>query len=628
MNVHRCLRLLSILILLLFFSCDAEIDSNETLRILGNYEAKTNVTTRYLSLKETQDIIGLLESKTGKLVSKSNSSEIETQFGTVYLDSALVALDTLGRENISFSILPDNPNPRVTFNLVVGHSEDRINRPVYLIALEKSEEYYNEEQNGISDFTNFRGKLYRYPVEDLASKSSIITSKGVCPPNDITSNPGDGSSGSGGGSGNGDSGGSPSGEGNTGSTGGSYDPCVLTVVYDRCSVDGDANGHAPQKQGDNSYCSGSPVKNIFMSGDCGFGGQSNKSSSTARGEDCPDINGPVAINLKSLNRARVLEMNTDIGFTAIQEGFLNNINNVVFTNEIYSLYYGADSWPKYQGFDLAYNIATKMTIDAYRLGKLSGPFDSQFYSEINSYFSQNMTDPVTMARFTFYFSTQCAILKIQNPDWSDTKVYWEASREVVQLLLDLGGLVPVVGEVCDITNGVIYTINGDGVNATLSFASAVPVLGWFTTGTKLAYKTASHVGAKQVLKWLVKTNGKIDFGYSNQLRKVMGNLVKTGEHAHHIIPWAVRENELVQRAAQAGDAFHINDLVNGIPVAAWRNTNHPAYSTKVQVLMDNVLRDNPNITPNEALEQLNNIIDYVTTIIKNNPNSRLQDLLF
>lgn len=85
---------------------------------------------------------------------------------------------------------------------------------------------------------------------------------------------------------------------------------------------------------------------------------------------------------------------------------------------------------------------------------------------------------------------------------------------------------------------------------------------------------------------------------------------------------------MVKLAAQSGDAFHLNDLVNGIPVDAWRNTNHPAYSTKVQVLMDNVLRDNPNITPNEALEQLNNIIDYVTTIIKNNPNSRLQDLLF
>ncbi|WP_342537636.1 T7SS effector LXG polymorphic toxin [Sporosarcina sp. FSL K6-1540] len=57
-----------------------------------------------------------------------------------------------------------------------------------------------------------------------------------------------------------------------------------------------------------------------------------------------------------------------------------------------------------------------------------------------------------------------------------------------QFGLDLAGLIPVVGEVADGVNGVIYTARGDALNAVLSFGAMIPVAGWASTGGKLALK--------------------------------------------------------------------------------------------------------------------------------------------
>ncbi len=42
--------------------------------------------------------------------------------------------------------------------------------------------------------------------------------------------------------------------------------------------------------------------------------------------------------------------------------------------------------------------------------------------------------------------------------------------------LDAAGMVPVFGEGFDVVNGIWYTIEGDGVNATISFASTIPLV--------------------------------------------------------------------------------------------------------------------------------------------------------
>ncbi|WP_160117578.1 T7SS effector LXG polymorphic toxin [Filibacter tadaridae] len=57
-----------------------------------------------------------------------------------------------------------------------------------------------------------------------------------------------------------------------------------------------------------------------------------------------------------------------------------------------------------------------------------------------------------------------------------------------QFVLDIAGLVPVIGEAADGVNGVIYTARGDTLNAALSFGAMIPVAGWASTGGKLALK--------------------------------------------------------------------------------------------------------------------------------------------
>ncbi|AKK71578.1 hypothetical protein OK18_02020 [Chryseobacterium gallinarum] len=218
------------------------------------------------------------------------------------------------------------------------------------------------------------------------------------------------------------------------------------------------------------------------------------------------------------------------------------------------------------------------------------------------------------------------------PEWSKAKCFWEASRETIQLLLDLGGLVPVIGEVCDITNGVIYTIQGDGLNASLSYASAIPIAGWFASGSKFGVKVmnASDIASRQLLKWVVGTDGLIKFGYSSQLRKVL-KLTDVTKQAHHIIPWAynIQTHPIVQKAAKSMNAFHLNEALNGIAVASWRNQpNHNLYNNRIFTKLEQFKQLNPNATPNQCYDALMDIINDARQAIINNPNTHLNDLVF
>ena len=217
------------------------------------------------------------------------------------------------------------------------------------------------------------------------------------------------------------------------------------------------------------------------------------------------------------------------------------------------------------------------------------------------------------------------------PEWSKSKCFWEASRETIQLMLDLGGLIPVIGEVCDLTNATIYAINGDGLNASLSAAGAIPFAGWFATGSKLGVKvvnkTASHIASRQVLKWVVGVDGKIYFGINtitqarNQLRKVL-MLTDATKHAHHIIPVEFAQYAIVQKAAKSKEAFHINEALNGIPLPTSAHlTGHAAYNTKLEQKL--VQLNNVSNTPQEAYTNLTNFANQIRTLIQNNPNMNL-----
>ena len=56
--------------------------------------------------------------------------------------------------------------------------------------------------------------------------------------------------------------------------------------------------------------------------------------------------------------------------------------------------------------------------------------------------------------------------------------------DVGHFVLDLGGLVPLIGEVADLLNASWYAAEGDFVNSGLSAAGAIPFAGWGATGAK------------------------------------------------------------------------------------------------------------------------------------------------
>ncbi len=217
-------------------------------------------------------------------------------------------------------------------------------------------------------------------------------------------------------------------------------------------------------------------------------------------------------------------------------------------------------------------------------------------------------------------------LRHLNPEWSRTKCVWEASKDIIHLSLDAFGLIPVGGEIADLINGTLYTIEGEGLNATLSYTSAIPIVGWATAGTKFGLMIVTTTSGVTKLVWKV-TNGVIEFGNSGQLRKVL-NITSSALQAHHLIPWASRTKTVVQRAAKCSNAFHMNEALNGIAVATWRNQpNHTAYNILIDTKLTSYILDNPNATPQQCYDFLTNLIDNIRTWVINNPNSHLNDLV-
>lgn len=71
----------------------------------------------------------------------------------------------------------------------------------------------------------------------------------------------------------------------------------------------------------------------------------------------------------------------------------------------------------------------------------------------------------------------------------------------IHLLLDVAGMVPVIGEFADATNAVLYLSKGQYGNAALSGAAMVPFAGNFVTGGKIGFDVAGKFDSiKDVFK--------------------------------------------------------------------------------------------------------------------------------
>jgi hypothetical protein len=155
----------------------------------------------------------------------------------------------------------------------------------------------------------------------------------------------------------------------------------------------------------------------------------------------------------------------------------------------------------------------------------------------------------------------------------------------------------------------------------------MPVAGWGATAARWAKKTIIvSDGSKRTLKWIKLSNNIINFGDRGLLRKVLSLSTSDPRIAHHIIPWEKGLHPAVQKAAQSSNAFHLNELLNGVPLStAVHSGNHASYLARVQTRLDaiptNLSADNTRI----ALEI---IINDIKTAIQNNPNTHIDNLIF
>lgn len=274
--------------------------------------------------------------------------------------------------------------------------------------------------------------------------------------------------------------------------------------------------------------------------------------------------------------------------------------------------------------------ALKMALATKTGGYFTKPFDATYHQLIDPHTEVNLNGP-EIETWKIYFSIQCAGLRFQHPDWPNYKIYWYAAKEMVHIGLDLIGLVPVVGEIADLANGVIYTIHGDGVNASLSYASAIPVAGWAAVGAKFAKRSDG------LIYGIKAANNSIDFGKRNsdKFRKFCGLTKGDPRQAHHIISRAneIVGHDVVQKATQSlkskREGFHIDSALNGIAVAAWRNQpNHNAYNNRIITRLTDFKKLNPNATPDQCYDELIDIISDAKAAIINNPNVHLNNLIF
>lgn len=285
--------------------------------------------------------------------------------------------------------------------------------------------------------------------------------------------------------------------------------------------------------------------------------------------------------------------------------------------------------------------AALFTITAGMNGALTGNMTQNFGSTIDDLVAADLSNPAILNLFNSYFSARIAFLKLENPnkykyaDGSLNKMllYYDACKEAKHWALDLLGFVPFLGEPANLINGILYAIEGDGVNAALSTASAIPFLGWVTSGSKMGMKvigSASDLNSRKVLRWFLDKDQIIKFGDSNQLRGIL-ELTDPTKQAHHIIPWAnlVQSNPVVQKAAKSGEAFHLNEALNGVPVDTWRNQpNHEIYNNRIKALLDNFNISYPNASPDDAYNFLNSLITRIRTEIMNNPEKHLNEIVF
>ena len=101
------------------------------------------------------------------------------------------------------------------------------------------------------------------------------------------------------------------------------------------------------------------------------------------------------------------------------------------------------------------------------------------------------TNPFTMNRYAFGGGNPISAVEL------DGHLFGLSFSDIGHAVLDVAGLVPVVGEVADLANAAWYAAEGNYVDAALSAASAIPFAGYAATAVKAGKYADKAVDAVQ-----------------------------------------------------------------------------------------------------------------------------------
>ncbi len=176
-------------------------------------------------------------------------------------------------------------------------------------------------------------------------------------------------------------------------------------------------------------------------------------------------------------------------------------------------------------------------------------YGARYYDPVISRFisadavSPDLTNPQSLSKYTYCFNNP---LKLNDPTgrWPNFANIGKAiakgaqaaanfvkkNIDVIQTALDVAGMIPVIGEICDVASGVISICKGDLVGAGLSLMSAIPVVGNVTGIAKTAKNAVKLIDKVDNISAAGKLLGKLPT-YSELKAITKG----TGKEAHHLI---------------------------------------------------------------------------------------------
>ncbi|MFF8842160.1 DNRLRE domain-containing protein [Streptomyces sp. NPDC015127] len=153
-----------------------------------------------------------------------------------------------------------------------------------------------------------------------------------------------------------------------------------------------------------------------------------------------------------------------------------------------------------------------------RWDKASGTYDMGFRNYdpgLNRFLTRDMyggaladmslaSDPFTGNRYAFAGGNPISFVEL------DGHLFGLSLSDIGHAALDVVGLIPVVGEVADVANGIWYAAEGNYVDAALSMSSAIPLVGYGATAVKAGKYAKKGLDAADSANDARKAEDKVD----------------------------------------------------------------------------------------------------------------------